>query len=129
MTTKVDPIFAAIAAHKHAVVDYEIALEADKHHPGSVSPADKELDHQQDAVVEMLQTEPTTVAGALALLKYLGEDVYTDNDDWTVFTYALGLHDDGSASGGTEWLRRLPATLAATLRRLIAAEAREQSST
>ncbi len=128
MTTEVDPIFAAIAAHKCAVIQYEAALEADKYHPGCDSPADKELDLQRDALDEMLDTEPTTVAGALAKLHHLGEDVYNGGGDWTVYTYALGLYDDGvSKSERVEQLHRLPSTLAATLKRLMAAEAGEHS--
>ncbi len=124
MTTEVDPIFAAIAAHKSAVLHYEAVLEADADH------TDKALDRQRDALDDMLDTEPTTVAGALAKLHHLGEDVYNGGSDWTVYTYALGLYDDGVSKGKrVEQLHRLPLTLAATLKRLMAAEAREQSST
>jgi len=63
----------------------------------------------------MLDTEPTTVAGALAKLHHLGEDVYNDGSDWTVYTYVLGLYDDGVRKNKrVEQLRRLPATIAAT---------------
>src|SRR5260370_4048791 len=93
MTTEVDPIFAAIAAHKSAVLHYEAVLEADADH------TDKALDRQRDALDDMLDTEPTTVAGALAKLHHLGEDVYNGGSGLTVYTYSLALYVTGVSKG------------------------------
>jgi hypothetical protein len=117
MTKAVDPIFAAIAAHKCAAITYGLTLEADE------EAAVEALDRQRDALDAMLNTEPTSVAGALAKLKHLGEDVYDDGNSWTVYTYALELYDDGVHKNETvEQIRRLPLALAATLERLIKEE-------
>src|SRR5258708_12608377 len=54
MTTEVDPIFAAIAAHKSAVLHYEAVLEADADH------TDKALDPHRDPLHHLLDPQPPT---------------------------------------------------------------------
>jgi hypothetical protein len=109
-----DPIFAAIAEHRKAIAAYEVQFEVDE---DNTKPA---LNDQWAAMWEMLETEPTTLLGIVALLDHLSERVYSDDPDWSVFSYALeGLDPEGDA----RWeALRLPATIAATLRRLIAAQ-------
>ncbi len=79
----VDPIFVLIDGHKHARAAFSASLKneppfTDKaaHEAwerGSYGPADRET----AATVALLTTAPTTLAGAVALLRYIEE---TDTD-------------------------------------------------
>ena len=58
----VDPIFALIERHREARVAYHADLENDDLH-----------DEERDAMIAVLQTPPTTLAGCAAALRYVAE--------------------------------------------------------
>jgi hypothetical protein len=68
-----DPIFAAIEAHRKAVVD---CFEARDKGDGIYTDAeafDDTVEHELDVLAELLETVPTTFAGFVALFQRLSE--------------------------------------------------------
>jgi hypothetical protein len=58
-----DPVFAAIERHRVALVAFVTAHGEDE--------LDEAGDVHQDALVELLETKPTTAAGCVAVLRYV----------------------------------------------------------
>jgi len=97
-TVSTDPVFAAIAAHRAAVAEFDknctdlsdgrryrqtIALGKPSPYllgiPEAEAAYDCQSEAEQDAAMAILDTPPTSLAGAVALLRYLTE---VDEDRW-----------------------------------------------
>lgn len=86
----VDPIFAAIEAHTKAREAFEAQCIASEDDDGPIQAANEAAD---DAAIELLRIQPTTLAGASALLVYFGE---MEGDGMnTVFPETADYRDDG----------------------------------
>jgi hypothetical protein len=87
-----DPIFAAIEAHRKACitntqrVDFEFALDYnDPARRSACVSTSKARDAKNDLALELLEITPTSLAGARALLDYVGDvedDILTVDEDW-----------------------------------------------
>jgi hypothetical protein len=78
-------------------------------------------DLRHDAIEALLATEPTTLAGAIALLEYVGSDEYPGEphaSECPPILFSLTEYNDDRLPEDA-WT--FPARLAATMRRLIAA--------
>jgi hypothetical protein len=87
----VDPIFAVIEVHRKACathtrcVGLEFALPCDDPaRPSANASTSEACDVMFDLALELLEIRPTSLAGASALLNYVGdgEDLSTAADDW-----------------------------------------------
>jgi hypothetical protein len=109
-----DPIFAVIAEHRAAVEAHMRALYDE----------DRPLD-TDDALWEVLTTQPTTLPGVAALLHHVGqlEFMEFDKDDphWTADgeTVLSVLSHNGDECDFAHAAREFPTRLAATVRSLI----------
>jgi hypothetical protein len=120
---EVDPIFAAIEAHRTAVLAVNAADDVTCKMRGSgpdwdaASQASSEAnDDEMDALRDVLSCPPTTIAGVLALLDHLGQPQFLRDtrDPATVLSGAYGWYDD-ERDEVTAW----PHTLAAALRDIV----------
>src|SRR5215472_10564704 len=120
-----DPIFALIQRHRAATRAFSAAVSnKDKveevHWPWSDAPEriaadaqyDAASDAWQEAIEELLSTEPTTIAGVAAVLDYVNEPSWgkEDDDKKTILVEAFETSQEAA-------LAFLP-MIAATLRRL-----------
>jgi hypothetical protein len=104
----VDPIFAAIAAHRKACVDFtqcaerDLSLADDDPAKESAEIANGEsMDTMFNLARGLLKTRPTTLAGAVALLNHVNDgESLNFNDDWRFPDRALEEHggdDEGES--------------------------------
>jgi hypothetical protein len=103
--SEADPIFAAIEAHREAMKAWDGALKAwyrleetlrfQKPKPG-IAEAEEHAnaldDRESDAAAELVATTPTTLAGALAVLRYVMG--YYDGESETFPGQSHDLLDD-----------------------------------
>jgi hypothetical protein len=102
--TAADPIFAAIEAHRHACaintrcaeLDCELT-DDDPAKPAAEIARSESIDVMFDLALKLIETRPTTVAGAAALLNYVGDGYdRTCQEDWRFPNYAdRGEEEDG----------------------------------
>jgi hypothetical protein len=123
---EVDPIFAAIEAHRAAAVAFsaavtengeleEILLEDDPRWIASQEAVDVLGDAERDAACQILSVPPTTMAGVVAVLKYAVE---ADRDGCL---WAGNIVDDEHDGGcGMPWARHLHRMLASAIERIVA---------
>jgi hypothetical protein len=118
---EVDPIFAAIEAHR-ATVDLILAIE-DRSNNEDLDEVGEEIDDQMDAAIDtvieadlvLLSTSPTTVAGVVAALEYAGS-VCRHQREPTILQGANGWADVEIKKAA----RDFPALMGAALRNIIA---------
>jgi hypothetical protein len=118
---KADPIFAVIAGHRAAV---EAALKAGAE-AGALSLSDPleasmsalskaAWDRASEAVYLVFTERPTTLTGAVALLRHVGSPEFLDYDEpsgQTVLESELGATDDKMSGAAGTFLARLAATM------------------
>jgi hypothetical protein len=81
----IDPIYAAIAAHGTANLEYHDENLVDEDHPRYDKEMQRLSDAAEAAAVNLCDVQPTTIAGAIALLNYYAEvTVSHDGEDWPV---------------------------------------------
>jgi hypothetical protein len=81
----VDPIYAAIAAHRIANLEFHGENSVNEDHPQYENEMERLSDADNAAAVNLCDVQPTTVAGAIALLNYYAEvTVSHDGEDWPV---------------------------------------------
>jgi hypothetical protein len=124
---KVDPIFAAIAEHREAQEALHAACEANGLDMDECPIKQAAEDRADGAELPLFTTAPTTVAGAAALLAYVGSDAHEMNqgpDDngrpYTVLSYAAGW----SADDRIDAVRRFPLHVGAALRNMVGQQTR-----
>jgi hypothetical protein len=124
----VDPIFAVIAEHRKAQEVLHAACEANDRDMEDDPNKETAENRVYDAELPLFTTTPTTVAGAAALLTYVGSDAHEINQSGdgpndrphTVLSYAAGwLADDR-----IEAVRRFPVHVAAALRSMVGQQTR-----
>jgi hypothetical protein len=83
-----DPIFAAIEAHRTAMTTFNAVVDAQSELRSSTreyealgGPLDRAYDAQHDAALALLSVAPTTITGAVALLRYANEYTETESGD------------------------------------------------
>jgi hypothetical protein len=121
-----DPIFALIERHRAATRAFAAAVSnkdkvQEAHWPWSDAPEriaadaqyDAASDARQEAIEDLLSTEPTTFAGVAAVLDYVNEPSWDKEDDGkeTILVEAFETLQEAA-------LAFLP-MIAATLRRLV----------
>lgn len=105
-----DPIFAVIEAHKKANALYSTALDI---YGGDSEEVDEASQHEEDAFWRVFETEPTTGAGLVALLEYVGMSRFGDKYSNLSFAYqSWNRHDE------SRWLTMLASTLRTLLARV-----------
>ena len=119
-----DPIFAVIKAHHQAMAHEINCVEAADVDVEAVDGAEEAevqqrmheaYDLHHDAIVTLLTTDPTTLAGAVALLEYVGSPEYPDEATPLLFN-VIDVNDERIPSA----VEAFPTRLAASIRRLIA---------
>jgi hypothetical protein len=81
----VDPIYAAIAAHRIANLEFHDENSVDEDHPQYESEMERLSDAAEAAARNLCHVQPMTIAGAIALLNYYAEvTVSHDGEDWPV---------------------------------------------
>jgi hypothetical protein len=113
--TGADPIFAAIAEHRSAIDAYHDAC----HNHAPEDETSELADVETDALADLLDCRPTTLAGIAALLEHLAQpqwgDVAPDPElDETVLSGTSNLGGDVKIAA-----LKLPGILAETIRGLI----------
>ena len=118
-----DPIFAAIERHRRAcaettaafgrltALEHELSkdralsagdLDAEPQHQAADFEAGSAADRQDDVAIEMLHTQPTTVAGATAVLSYYVEAEAPGEQVFPEFLDDNGNRADTSDDDGTK---------------------------
>jgi hypothetical protein len=112
----VDPIHAAIAKHKAAKVPWDAAIDIRSVFPDSAFPKTDEQWEEQDrlddaieaawepleqASVDLINTAPTTLAGMVAAIQYLRNQM---RDDGTYMTQTFVLETGGDAQNTMGWI-------------------------
>jgi hypothetical protein len=117
-----DPIFAVIAEHREAQEALHAACEANGLDIEECPIKTAAENRAGDAELPLFTTAPTTVAGAAALLAYVGSDAHEmnqgpdDNDrPYTVLSYAAGWGADDRIDA----VRRFPLHVGVALRNMI----------
>jgi hypothetical protein len=129
-TGDVDPIIAAIAEHQAAAGEYRRAVmvsgamrpggpNKDPGFDAASAATNDASDREQEALYDVLTTQPTTLAGVVALLAHVGlPEWVTEDDDLEVETFlsmcANALDDELKQAA-----RDFPAHLAETMRGII----------
>ncbi len=120
----VDPIFAVIAEHRAAQEDVDASCNATDLDIEEDPNKQRAMDRASGAELPLFTTAPTTIAGVVALLEYMGSDVHETNGEVddngrcpTVLSYAQGWNNDERA----EAAYRFPLHVAAALRLIAAA--------
>ena len=85
-TAAVDPIYAAIEAHRTANFEFHDDENiVDEDHPQYEDEMWRLSDATEAAAVNLCDVQPTTIAGAIALLNYYAEVMVShDGEDWPV---------------------------------------------
>jgi hypothetical protein len=82
----VDPIYAAIAAHRAANLEFHYDENiVDQDHPQYENQMRRLYDATKAAAVDLCHVRPTTIAGAIALLNYYAEVTVSHDatgEDW-----------------------------------------------
>jgi hypothetical protein len=89
MTTTDDPIFAAIERHRQAeaaLLAFEYAEEDD----AALAEMDRLCDVTDAAAWALVETQPTTLAGCIAILKYVADE--GDGERWPPEDWDSKLH-------------------------------------
>jgi hypothetical protein len=107
----VDPIFAVIDEHQAAWEAVVVAYDREDREYDDDEITDAAQERAGDAGYDLFTTAPTTVAGAAALLAYLGADATAYNRHRTIWEWE---HE-----GGGEHVRVFSSFLAAALRNII----------
>jgi hypothetical protein len=110
-TDELDPIFAVIAEHQAADLGVIAAFAREDREYDDDEITDAAQERAGDAGYDLFTTAPTTIAGAVALLEYLGTDATAWNADQTIWKWA--------ADGTGDEVREFPSFLAAALRNII----------
>ena len=117
-----DPIFAVIAEHREAQEALHAACKANGLDMEECPIKTAAENRAGDAELPLFTTAPTTVAGAAALLAYVGSDAHEMNqgpDDngrpYTVLSYAAGWGADDRIDA----VRRFPLHVGVALRNMI----------
>ena len=108
----VDPIFAVIDEHRAADTGVVAAFARGDRIDDDDEITDAAQERAGDAAYDLFTTAPTTIAGAAALLEYLGTDATAWNREKTIWEWA--------ADGTGEEVREFPTFLADALRNIIA---------
>jgi hypothetical protein len=120
--TQVDPIFAAIAAHRAciaelcAINDFVRNSSDDAVFPDDLDErTDEANDRRIDAELVLLTTDPTSVAGIIAALEYLGSPApdTRGRDSFLEYARGWGMPDVPRAA------RSFPVRMAALLRNIV----------
>jgi hypothetical protein len=106
-----DPIFAVIAEHRAADVGVIAAYAREDRTSDDDEITDAAQERDGDALGDLFTTTPTTVAGAAALLEYLGTDATAWDPNQTIWEWANG--------GTGEEVREFPGFLSDALRKII----------
>jgi len=69
----VDPIYVAIAAHRTANLEFHDENSVDEDHPQYENEMERLSAADNAAAVNLCDVQPTTIAGAIALLNYYAE--------------------------------------------------------
>jgi hypothetical protein len=109
----VDPIFAVIAEHRAANVAVASAFGREDREDDEDEITRGAQNRASNAEVALFTTAPTTVAGAAALLAYLGADAPDDPDE-TIWAWA-----GGARGSWGDTVRAFPLYLAAALHGMI----------
>jgi hypothetical protein len=81
----VDPIYAAIEAHRTANLEFQDEHSVDEDHPQYEKEMQRLSDAADVAAGHLCDVQPMTIAGAIALLNYYAEvTVSHDGEDWPV---------------------------------------------
>ena len=103
----VDPIFAAIEAHRAACiinercVDVEFALlDGDPAKPAAEAATRAAIDEMFDLAYQLLKIVPTSSAGAAALLSYVGDHVRLNSE---FPEYSVYVEEDADLDGAEEF--------------------------
>jgi hypothetical protein len=84
--TEIDPIFAAIEAHRSVTAAFEAALDAlgERRRSPETIAASRAL---KAAMVALVETKPTTLHGMLAVLNYANDEIawdgFSSDNEWT----------------------------------------------
>jgi hypothetical protein len=124
---EIDPIFAVIAEHRDAQEALHVACKANGLDMEECPIKTAAENRAGDAELPLFTTAPTTVAGAAALLAYVGSDAHEMNqgpDDngrpYTVLSYAAGWGADDRIDA----VRRFPLHVGVALRNMIGQQTR-----
>jgi hypothetical protein len=133
-TAEPDPILAVIAEHRTAVEEYNRAVmvsgamrgygpNKDARYDAAHAATNEALYRTEDALWDVLTTQPTTLAGVVALLAHVGlPEWVTEDDDLEVETFlsmcANALDDELKQAA-----QDFPAHLAETMRGIIERQA------
>jgi hypothetical protein len=116
----VDPIFAVIAEHRAAQEDVMASCKANgldvEADPNKV----RAMDRASKAELPLFITKPTTLAGVVALLDYVGSDLHKANAEHDVNGRVLTVlaFAEGWPSKTAEAAYRFPRHVAAALRKI-----------
>jgi hypothetical protein len=116
-TSEADPIFAAIAAHRAAIEFYTLQLdELDEDTPLQT------LTRCDDTLWDVLTVEPTTMAGVVALLEYVGHHEFLDDDALGEDSLENTVLSAAFQAGGEleQAAQNFPPSLAETVRSILA---------
>jgi hypothetical protein len=103
---EVDPIFGVIAEHRAADAGVVTAYAREDRTGDDDEITDAAQERAGDVAYDLFTTAPTTVAGAAALLEYLGTDATAWNREQTIWEWA--------ADGTGEEVREFPTFLSPT---------------
>jgi hypothetical protein len=112
-----DPIFAAIAAHRAAIEFYTLQLdELDEDTPLQT------LTRCDDTLWDVLTVEPTTMAGVVALLEYVGHHEFLNDDALGEDSLENTVLSAAFQAGGEleQAAQNFPPRLAETIRSILA---------
>ena len=111
-----DPVFTAIERHRQAVQAWLAACDAAsvRYDPAAEAIVDAASDRVGDALIDWLTTQPTTIAGVLATLKYAASPSPRDDERSVLSDYNLPL----GQSSGYDLVMQFPAMIAAALHQI-----------
>jgi hypothetical protein len=113
---EVDPVFTVIAEHRAAFVAVVAAYAREDRVEDDDEITDAAQERAGDAGYDLFTTAPTTVAGAAALLEYLGTAATAYNPRRTI----LDWYGEGRWYGaGPDHVTAFPSFLAAALRNIM----------
>jgi hypothetical protein len=114
---EVDPIFAVIEQHRTACdgarVVSDALSEADENYDAVKEQFEEAIKPERELLAALLIYQPTTLAGVLAVLEYVGAADWIHGDDSTE-TILIDAHERG-----IEEAKMFPSHLAAALRNIV----------
>jgi hypothetical protein len=109
---KLDPAFAAIEQYKAAVRARQVVIYAKYETNREFDDASTEaFDAEFDALDDLLDTTPTTIAGIVALLEVLGTDPYGDGRESVLGWAFNGPEDCHSVIAANQLMLKIAAVL------------------